>query len=134
MHPTKKQAVLLWQAYVQNVDVFSKLLHIPTTEALFYSAINDPERASPEVRCLLFAIYFAATTSLAPDDFVAQFGQDKSAALLQFRSGLENGLAAADILERPTLMTLQAFATFIVRVSYIPNVPPLETYLLANSS
>ncbi|KAL4964140.1 fungal specific transcription factor domain-containing protein [Aspergillus stella-maris] len=62
--PTKWQATQLWQTFVNNVDPFTKILHIPTAQVLVFGATNDPSETTKDTNSLLFAIFYAATTSL----------------------------------------------------------------------
>jgi hypothetical protein len=121
-YPQQWQANRLWQVFVQNVEALSKLFHVPTIQVTVYSAIADPENAAPDVRCLLFSIYFAATTTLSPNEVLGLIQQDKQASLSQFKSGLENSLAAANILDQPSIVALQALALYLVRAAN-PSCP-----------
>ncbi|RFU76916.1 fungal specific transcription factor [Trichoderma arundinaceum] len=108
--PTKLQALELWQTYVLKVDPLSKVLHIPTAQVKVYEAISSPETATPEARCLLFAIYFAATFSLSSSEVQNLLGKDKIDALDLFRSGLEHYLMTANALARPSITCLSALS------------------------
>ena len=111
---SKWQAIQLWQAYVKNVDPLTKMLHIPTVQITMFTAINNPSEASDDINALLFAIYFAATTSLPVDDAINLLGQDKSSALNAFKKRLEESLARANLLENPSLVLLRALAIYLV--------------------
>jgi hypothetical protein len=115
----------LWEVFVKYVDIFNKVLHIPTTQVTVFQAIEDPLDAGAEVNCLLFAIYFSSVTALTDDAVVGILGYDKSKALRTFKKGLDLYLAQANFLESPTLTTLQAMALFIVR----PLPPPFDRIL-----
>jgi hypothetical protein len=106
--------VKLWQAYVQNVDPQNKILHIPTAQVTIYEAINDPEQAPAEVKCLLFSIYLAAVTALSPSEAYCLLSRDKTSALETFRLGVEFALSAANVFEKPTFMGVQALGIYIV--------------------
>ena len=116
LYPQKWQAVKLWQTYLQNVEPQNKLLHIPTTQVSIYQAIHDPETAPAEVKCLLFAIYFAATISLSPPEVPSILSLDKVTALDNFRLGLELSLSAANFFNKPDLMGIQALGIYLVIV------------------
>src|SRR5450756_918017 len=66
-HPGRFQATQLWQAFVNNVDPVAKILHIPTTQAKVFAAINNPTNIDKDLNALLFSIFFAATSSLSSD-------------------------------------------------------------------
>lgn len=113
-HPSRPCAVQLWQAFVNNVDPLFKILHIPSTQGIIYGAINNPVHVNPRVSALQFAIYFAGVASLDSDHVTHLLGQAKNTALNTFKQGLEHSLAAADFLDTPTLMTLQAITLYLV--------------------
>ncbi|KAB5585678.1 fungal-specific transcription factor [Coniochaeta sp. 2T2.1] len=113
LHPSKWQAMQLWQVFVSYVDMMNKVLHIPTTEIVVFKAIDDPSSAPADVNCLLFSVYFSAVTAMEDDAAVALLGQSKRRALSNFRRGLEVSLVQADFLEAPTLTSLQSMGIFL---------------------
>ena len=113
-YPSRWHAMQLWQAFVTNVDPIAKILHIPTTQATVYAAINSPHNCKEDVDALLFSIYFAAATSLTADAAASLLGQDKSIALNKYKQGLEQSLGAANILDTPSIRSLQAMAIYLV--------------------
>ncbi|KAI8257121.1 C6 transcription factor asaR [Colletotrichum sp. SAR11_239] len=60
LHPEKSAAILLWTNYVNNIEPYVKILHVPTDEATVYSTIAEPHRAKAEHLALCFAIYFVS--------------------------------------------------------------------------
>ena len=113
-YPSRWHAMQLWQAFVTNVDPIAKILHIPTTQATVYAAINNPHNCKEDVDALLFSIYFAAATSLTSAAAASLLGQDKSIALNKYKQGLEQSLGAANILDTPSIRSLQAMAIYLV--------------------
>jgi hypothetical protein len=112
--PNHWQATQLWQLYLTNVDPFLKLLHVPTTEPCIFAAINQPEDTPAEFQALLFAIYFAAATSIVSTDVIAILGRDRTTALSMFQRGLEVSLGTVSFMDSPTITTLQAMGIYIV--------------------
>ncbi|KAH7075321.1 fungal-specific transcription factor domain-containing protein [Paraphoma chrysanthemicola] len=112
-HPPRQCAIQLWQAFVNNVDPLFKILHIPSTQGIVYGAISNPINVNARINSLLFAIYFAGVTSLSPKQVMTLLGLSKNTALNTFKQGLEQSLAAADFLDTPTLMTLQAITLYL---------------------
>lgn len=106
----------LWEVYLQNVEPQNKLLHIPTAQVTIYEAINDPEHATAEVKCLLFSIYLAAITTLSPSEVHGLLSRDKASALDNLRLGLELSLSTANVFGNPSIMGVQALAIFLVRI------------------
>jgi hypothetical protein len=113
-HPPRWQSMQLWNVFVNYVDLFNKVLHIPTTQIVVFKAIEDPSSASADVKCLLFSLYFSAVTAMEDDAVISMLGYGKRRALSVFRRGLEISLAQADFLESPTLTALQAMGIFLV--------------------
>jgi hypothetical protein len=119
-HPSRWHALQLWQTFLNNVDPIIKVLHIPTAQATIYTAINNPSNAEDDLNALLFAIYFAATTSLSNADASNLLVQDRSTALAKFKQGLEHFLACANIFDLPSMRSLQAMTIYIVSRSNLP--------------
>lgn len=117
--PTKWQEVQLWQAFVSNVEPLTKILHIPTVQPVVFEAINNPDGTCKNVKALLSAIYFAAATSLQPDDVNHLLGQEKRIAIKMLKQNFEQSLEQANILDSPTLTSLQALAIYLV--SFLPR-------------
>ena len=109
------QASQLWQAFVNNVDPIVKILHIPTTQATVFAAINNPTNIDKDLEALLFSIYFAAITSLPADTVAHLLNQPKNDALRNFKCRIEQCLAGANILDTPSIRSLQAMAIYLVR-------------------
>lgn len=113
LHPTKWQAMQLWEVYVKYVDGFNKILHIPTTQIDVFKAIENPLGAGADVNCLVFAIYFSSLTALTESAVLNMLGYSKRKALANFKRGLEHYLAQANFLESPNLTVLQALTLFL---------------------
>ena len=96
-----------------------KIFHLPTTHVIVYGAIKSVNEVDPKVNALLFSIYFAATASLSHSSLVEILGKNKITALNDFKRGLEQSLAAANFLDTPNLMTLQAITLYIVSLTFI---------------
>lgn len=118
--PTTWQAIQLWQAFISNVDPLTKIFHIPTVQVVVFEAINNPSKSAKDVNSLLFGIYFAATTSLQAGDVEHLLGQDKSTVLKIFKQGFEQSLEQANVLDNPTLTSLQALAIYLVSFTIVP--------------
>lgn len=58
----------MWQVYQENVDPIVKILHIPTTTKLINQTRKNLDSLTPENEALMFAIYFAAITSMDEED------------------------------------------------------------------
>jgi hypothetical protein len=111
LYPSRWQATLLWQAFLSRVDPQVKVLHIPSTQPRIFAAINRPESVRPDVRALLFAIYFAATTAFISDDTQNESLQFD---LRKYQQGMEISLYQSEFLDAPTITSLQAMVIYQV--------------------
>jgi hypothetical protein len=114
LQPDSIVALKLWRIYVQNVDPVFKILHIPTVQASMVEAIADPDHVDDSTHALMFAIYFAAVTSLGSEEALELFGRDCSSLLGRFEQGLDAALLRTDLLGCPELRSLQAFTIYLV--------------------
>ncbi len=121
---------LLWRVYVENVDPFIKILHVPTiTEAIRVSE-GHFDTLSPGMRALLFSISLAAVVSLGDTDvrptprqrmrsllIIVQvqktFVDGKEEVLSRFLLGAEQALSQAAALESAELSGIQAFLIYL---------------------
>lgn len=118
LHPQRRVAIWLWKVFVESVDAYAKVTHLPTAETTVYTVANDPASASSEDLALCFAIYYASVTTLPLKEVLAVTGEDATQALQRYRICLEQSLAQADFLDNPTVTILQALAIYMVS-SYI---------------
>ena len=112
-HPTQWQALQLWQTFLNNVDLVVKVLHVPTVQEDIYAGINN-HNCADDLNALLFAIYFAATTSLSRSTAENLLGQEKGEALNSYKRGLEYSLSKCNFLNSPSMKSLQAMTIYIV--------------------
>jgi hypothetical protein len=113
---SRSHSIQLWRVYLHNVDPPppARFLHIPTMEAALYRAVNNPSGIEHDLSALLFSIYLAAVTSL-PSAVAAQLlNLPKEEALISYKRGLEQSLAATEFLDSPTMLSLQAMAIYLV--------------------
>lgn len=117
LYPSRWEATQLWQVYLNNVNPLMRVLHIPTLLPKVYNAINCPGDVPADLSALLFAIYFAAATSLLSINEVDFLGGQKNEALQKYQRGLEVSLYNSSFLDSPTIISLQAMAIYGVRIS-----------------
>ncbi|CAI7632608.1 unnamed protein product [Penicillium bialowiezense] len=109
LYPNRWQATVLWQTFLSRVDPLVKVIHVPSVQSRIFAAINRPESVQADIRALLFAIYFAATTTLLSDDIR---NESLVADLQRFKQGLEISLYHAEFLDAPTITSLQAMIIY----------------------
>ncbi|POR33178.1 Putative transcriptional regulatory protein [Tolypocladium paradoxum] len=115
-HPLPSHVTFLWSVYQENVEPLIKILHIPTAELVLRDARRNAEKLSSGHEALVFAIYFAAVTSLEPDEVETNFGANRDDLLAQYRFALEQSLAKANFLDTSDIAVVQAFTLFLIVV------------------
>lgn len=120
-HPPRRVAIRLWKVFVDSIDTYAKVTHLPTAETTLYTVANDPASASNECLALCFAIYYASVTALPPEEVLDLTGEDAKQALYRYRMCLEQSVAQADFLDNPTINLLQALAIYVVSRSCWPE-------------
>lgn len=113
-HPPPMQAFMLWQAFLQNVNPMSKVIHAPSVQPIIIEASKDLDTVPKPSVALLFAIYAAAIMSLKEEDCQAQFNAPKTLLLARYFSACQQALAAASFMKSRNLVTLQAFVIFLL--------------------
>ncbi|KAK2614458.1 hypothetical protein N8I77_001281 [Diaporthe amygdali] len=114
LHPPPMQAFMLWQAFLQNVNPMSKVIHAPSVQPIIIEASKDFDTVPKPSVALLFAIYAAAIMSLKEEDCQTQFDAQKSLLLTRYFSACQQALAAASFMKSRNLVTLQAFVIFLL--------------------
>lgn len=118
LHPPLDKIMLLWQIFKDNVETLIKAVHVPTMERFFMDLKDDLSGLSKSMEPLMFVIYFAAVTSLAPDECREILGEDRDALMSQYRFATEQALSRAGFLSTQELVVLQALVIFLVRPLY----------------
>lgn len=112
LYPDRWRETTLWETFLSRVDPVIKVIHVPTTRPRVFSAINRPDACRPDIHCLLFAIFFAATTALVSDD---PGNETLRSDLRRYQKGLELAMYYSSFLDAPTVTSLQAMAIYLVR-------------------
>nr|POE54373.1 transcription factor vrtr1 [Quercus suber] len=125
-HPTANQAMLLWKAYVANVEPICRILHVPTTSAMLASGSKQPTSYSKANECLVFAIYHFAVFSMTDEQCTATFGEAASriALIQRFHVATRQALTNTSYLKSTELEVLQSLVILLIpcRFLFDPNV------------
>ncbi|CAG7937081.1 unnamed protein product [Penicillium olsonii] len=114
LHPLPSQIPFLLDLFSENVNMILQVVHLPTVRKMVRDwRGRDMQGLTPAQEALMFAIYYAAITSMENEDTIRNFGTTKADLSLRYRQGLEHALARADFLGAPDLMLVQAFAIFL---------------------
>lgn len=112
-HPSLEQIPVYWGIYKENVDPLLKIFHRPSAEKTILEASQDLDHVSKPLEVMMFAIYFAAVTSLSAEECMTIFAFEKQAGLKKYRFAFEQALARASFLSTQELVVLQSFALFL---------------------
>lgn len=115
-HPPAAIGHTLWGVYEQNIAPLTRVLYKPAVIDLVYKAFNTTELLSKDSEPLVFALYFAAITSMKPQEVQAELGEDHNAIILRYRFAVEQALARADFLRTQSLTVLQAAVLYLLAV------------------
>lgn len=116
LHPPTAQMIAMGNIFFSRFDPVFKVLHRPSTLAFLYSATRDKKCITRGQEALLFAIYFAAITTVSDQDCINHFGQNKSILVQRYRSGIEAALPNANYLDTDDITVLQALVIYLVRL------------------
>ena len=121
LHPFPGHVSTLGEVYFARVDPVFRVLYRPAGKALLAAAAvgeslgGNGRLQEKGKEALLFAMYFAAVTSLTDEDCSQLFQQERMKLAAQFKSGLESAMTQADLLNTVDLTLLQAFVLYLVR-------------------
>jgi Fungal specific transcription factor domain len=118
LHPEPKHIFKLWQAFAENVNPLTKVIHTPTLQQRILEVSWNLETVARPLEAVMFSVYALAITSMRPSDCVQTFGETRSVLLNRYRSGAAQALIAAELHSTRDLEVLQAFVLFLVCPSY----------------
>ncbi|KAI8717664.1 Zn(2)-C6 fungal-type domain-containing protein [Fusarium sp. LHS14.1] len=123
LNPMPSQMLFIWQAYVENVDPFIKVLHVPTVEKVVRELRGNFSSYGANMEALLFAISLAAITSMDEEAVSFNFNTSKSQLIQRYQFGTEQALARADFLVTKDIIVLQAL---VIYLSLLPHLGSKE--------
>ncbi|RSL77090.1 hypothetical protein CEP51_009376 [Fusarium floridanum] len=123
LNPMPSQMLFIWQAYVENVDPFIKVLHVPTVEKVVRELRGNFSSYGAKMEALLFAISLAAITSMDEEAVSFNFNTPRSQLIQRYQFGTEQALARADFLITKDIIVLQAL---VIYLSLLPHLGSKE--------
>ncbi len=112
--PSSTLFPFLWEMYKKNVDPIMKVVHVPSMESRFSSALLNPMQSAKGTTCLMTAIKFAAVLTLTDEQCWATMNSSREALLNSFRFEVLGALDDSKFLISHDLATLQAYVIFLV--------------------
>jgi hypothetical protein len=113
LHPPAEMARSYWEIFKETFDPVIKVLHVPTQDPQILENATHLHSLSRPAECLMFALYYAAVSSLPPDQCSVQFGP-KGDLLERYRFGVQQALARAKFLQTSSVSILQALTIFLI--------------------
>ncbi|KIX10125.1 uncharacterized protein Z518_01206 [Rhinocladiella mackenziei CBS 650.93] len=113
LHPEPRHIYRYWQIFVETVNPFIKIVHVPTLQQRILDASWDLANVPKPLTAMLFAIYTLAVTSLSSEECHASFGETRDTLLSRYRVATVRALIAADFLITREVEVLQAFVLFL---------------------
>ncbi|MCJ1477045.1 hypothetical protein MMC13_005716 [Lambiella insularis] len=114
LHPQPMIIYRLWQAFLENVNPLSKILHTPTVQGLILEGSANLEGINKALEALMFAIYTAAVNSMTSEDCLKLIGEAKPTVMERYARCTQHALTRAAFLKSSDLMVLQAFVLFLL--------------------
>lgn len=120
LNPLPSQMLFIWQTYVDNIDPFLKILHVPSMEKAIRELKGRPfSSLSPNMESLLFAVCLAAIMSIDDESVMLNFATPKPQLLSRYRLGTEQALGRANFLVTKDLVVVQAFVVYLTVLFYL---------------
>ncbi|KAL3426994.1 fungal specific transcription factor domain-containing protein [Phlyctema vagabunda] len=115
-HPSSAHAATLCEVFFARVDMLCKILHKPTVMSSILSRAHDLNKLRYEksLEALMFAVYFAAVTSLSSQECIKFFGQSKDVLRERYRVAASTSLNNANFLDDVDFVSLQALLLFLL--------------------
>jgi len=119
MEPTERVASQIFDAYLTNVETIFRLFHTPTLIRSMRDGAPylDHPWDSPGNQALKRAVWMAGVNSMSESECFAITGENKADALNHYRRLVGISLAQADLVNTTDFATLQAFVTYLVRIT-----------------
>ncbi|CAH0046953.1 unnamed protein product [Clonostachys solani] len=111
--PLPSQVPYLWQVYVDNVDPFIKILHVPSMGRIIKQTKGKFDSLSEGLRALMYVISLAAITSLDEIEVQENFDESKESMAAWLLSNTERALSDAGVLETTDIHVIQAFFIYL---------------------
>ncbi|KAH7144293.1 fungal-specific transcription factor domain-containing protein [Dactylonectria estremocensis] len=119
LNPLPSQMLFIWQTFVDSVDPFIKVLHIPSINKVIRDLRGNFSSLGPKMEPLLFAISLAAITSMNDDAVTTNFNASKAHLVARYRLGTEQALGQAEFLTTKDIVVVQAFVIYLSVLSYV---------------
>jgi hypothetical protein len=104
---------LLLEVFEENVAPIIMIIHKPELRALIYTTTTNYGDLDRSSEALIFSVYFAAVSSMSPEQCLALLGETHAVVLKRYRFAVEQALARAGFLTTNKFVVLQAAVLFL---------------------
>ncbi|EEH11074.1 fungal specific transcription factor domain-containing protein [Histoplasma capsulatum G186AR] len=116
IHPRPDQRLLLWDVYLENVAPLVPIFHKPTLRKFYFLAHDSLDSLNKNAEAAMFAVYYAAITSMDSSQCVSILGEERHIMLSRSRLAMEQAMARANLLNCQSVVLLQATLLFLLCV------------------
>jgi hypothetical protein len=134
LHPSPIHIFRLWQIFLDNVNPLVKIFHAPTVQQQILDASADLSHVPNNTEALMFGVYSMSIASIDNEKCSAFFGKERERLLAQYHAGARKALTNAGLLASSDLVTLQAFALYLVWLRHSMIMSMLTSSVTASSS
>ena len=121
LHPPPVQIFRLWQTFLVNVNPLVKMFHAPTVQQVILDATGDLSHIPRATESLMFAIYLISVMSLKPEECETICGETRTALVSKYSLAAQQALVNGKFLKSVNLYSLQAFALYLVSLSFLSS-------------
>ena len=114
LHPQPVHIFRLWQTFLTNCNPLIKIFHAPTVQQIVLDASGDLKEIPRPVEALMFSIYLMSIISLDGAQCETMFAEQRGSLISKYSRGFQQALINAKFMKSLNIMTLQAFALFLV--------------------
>ncbi|EHK20985.1 uncharacterized protein TRIVIDRAFT_153427 [Trichoderma virens Gv29-8] len=114
LHPNSRHVFRLWQAFADNVNPLSKIIHAPTLQEKILGAAWAVESAPKPLEATMLAVYTLAIVSMKPATCFDILGESRSVLLNRYRTGALRALSGTNLFSTRDLEVLQALTLIIM--------------------
>ncbi|KAH8812480.1 fungal-specific transcription factor domain-containing protein [Xylogone sp. PMI_703] len=114
LHPSPVQIFQLWQAFLDNANPLTMILHAPTAQKQVLDTTADLESITKATEALMFGIYSVSVMSMDNDACLKLFNESKDVVIIRFQSAARQALRNAGLLRSSDIVVLQAFALYLI--------------------
>ncbi|KAG9242972.1 hypothetical protein BJ878DRAFT_512830 [Calycina marina] len=111
-HPKPVVIFQLWQAFVDNVNPITKIIHVPTLQKQILEAVGDLESISHTLEALLFSIYTMAINSMSNEECLSKASEPKDVLLPRFKDATQRAMSTAGLVKTVDVDLLRAFVLY----------------------